>query len=242
MPVLTQVLQPVTIFAIDGEEAATKRRLIDAGERLMGIHGIDGPSLQDIAAEAGQANKFAVQYHFLSREGLVEAIFAIRMRSIAARRQQLLERAEELGLANDLAALIESVFIPMSEQVDASGRHSYARMLLQYTSRIGFDPQRADDPFNARRGHVVAVMARMAMILSMDFASFELSFFQQNVAMIVGLAARDNLTHRGQVPPPLEWLLDHTVAMAEPALRAAARFVRDHPVPTVSFDRAIPAS
>ncbi|MFT3965442.1 MAG: TetR/AcrR family transcriptional regulator [Sphingobium sp.] len=228
MPVLTPLLKPVTLFDIEGDESCTKRRLIDAGERLMGTHGIDQPSLQDIAAEAGQGNKFAVQYHFGSREGLIDAIFALRMRIIQARRRELVDIAGTRGLADNLACLVEAVFIPMSEQIDRAGRHSYARMLLQYTSRIGFDPTREDDPFNARRAFVVTLMERMAALVGMDYRDFELSFYQQNVAMIVALVARDNMAFRGQRPPSLERLVDQTVSMTVPALAEAARYVREN--------------
>lgn len=221
-------LKPTTIFAIESEETGTKRRLIDAGERLMGTHGIEEPSLQDIAAEAGQGNKFAVQYHFGGREGLLDAIFALRMRAIEARRRELVNRADEGGLDSDLSALVAAVFIPMSEQIDEAGRHSYARLLLQYTSRIGFDPARRDDPFNARRSFVIGLMERMATLLEMDFAEFELNFYQQNVAMIVALAARDNLAFRNRPVPSLARLVEQTVAMTAPALRAAADYARVH--------------
>ncbi|MET0239279.1 MAG: helix-turn-helix domain-containing protein [Sphingobium sp.] len=226
MPILIPALKPVTIFQIEGDETATKRRLIDAGERMMGTHGIDAPSLQDIAAEGGQANKFAVQYHFGGREGLVDAIFAIRMRSIEARRSELLARAQDRGRGDDLACLVEAIFVPMSEQIDEDGRHSYARLLLQYTSRIGYDPRQEDDPFNARRPLAKMLMERMAAILGMDFPDFELSFYQQNFAMIVALTARDNLAFRGQALLPLDRLVDQTVATTVPALQEAARFIR----------------
>ncbi|WP_294313244.1 TetR/AcrR family transcriptional regulator [uncultured Sphingomonas sp.] len=224
MPKLIAHLRPVTLFDIEGDETPSKRRLADAGERLMGTHGIDAPSLQEIAAAAGQANKFAVQYHFGGREGLIDAVFAIRMRHIVARRQECIRLAEERGLMDDLSSLLEAVFLPMSEQVDANGHHSYARLLLQYTTRIGFDPQRRDDPFNARRGLAVTLMERMAGLLNLTAEQFELGFAQQHFAMIVGLAARDNFVFRGRAALSLEELIDQTIAMAVPALEAAARF------------------
>lgn len=225
MPILTDHLEPVTIFAIHGDEGRTKRRLADAGERLMGSRGIDTPSLQEIAAEAGQANKFAVQYHFGGREGLIDAIFAIRMRHIVARRSALVARAAELGLGDDLASLLEAVFLPMSEQIDEAGQHSYARLLLQYTTRIGFDPYRRDDPFNARRGLAITLMDRMAQLLRLTTAQFELGFAQQHFAMIVGLVARDNFAFRGAPALTVGTLIDHTVGMAVPALEAVARLI-----------------
>jgi len=225
MPKLIAHLRPVTLFDIEGDETPSKRRLADAGERLMGTHGIDTPSLQEIAAAAGQANKFAVQYHFGGRDGLIDAIFAIRMRHIVMRRQECIHQAEERGLTDDLGSLLEAVFLPMSEQIDANGHHSYARLLLQYTTRIGFDPHRRDDPFNARRGLAVSLMERMADLLDLTTSQFELAFSQQHFAMIVGLAARDNFAFRGRPILSLEDLIDQTIAMTVPALEAAAHFI-----------------
>lgn len=222
MPILPVDLTLTSIADIAGDESPSKRKLIDAGERLMGIHGIDAPTLQAIAVEAGQANKYAVQYHFGGRDGLIDAIFAVRMRQIRMRRAYLIDLIAENGLDQDLSALIEAVFIPMSEQIDDEGRHSYARFLLQYTSRAGFDPSRPDDPFNLRRGLVVDLMRRMTIVLEQPFDQFELRFFQMNVAMMIGLIARDNLFVRRTGVIPLERIIDDTIAMAVPALWAAS--------------------
>ncbi len=54
-----------------------KTRLILAGERLFAKGGIHGASMREIAAQAGQGNHAAVQYHFGSREGLVRAYSTI---------------------------------------------------------------------------------------------------------------------------------------------------------------------
>jgi len=56
--------------------AATRARLLRAGERLFAEHGIHQVRLREINALAGQRNSSALHYHFGSREGLVEAILA----------------------------------------------------------------------------------------------------------------------------------------------------------------------
>ncbi len=220
---LIDCLEPVTIFEIEGDEVTTKRRLIDAGERLMGRHGIQTPSLYEIALEAGQANKFAVQYYFGNRAGLIEAIFALRMRRINQRRQYCVQRMDALGLQNDLASILEAIFVPLSEQIDESGRHSYARLLLQYASRLDYDPADPDDPFNARRELVIALLCRAAAIVDVRPDEFEFGFTQQHSAMVTGLVARDNYMARGQPVPSIADLIDQTIVMAVPALHALGR-------------------
>jgi 1-hydroxy-2-naphthoate dioxygenase len=56
--------------------AATRARLLRAGERLFAELGIHQVRLREINALAGQRNSSALHYHFGSREGLVEAILS----------------------------------------------------------------------------------------------------------------------------------------------------------------------
>src|SRR3546814_8146356 len=71
-------------------------RILQAAEDCFGEHGIDAVSLRQIAIAAGQGNTAAVQYHFGSKEGLLEAIFQHRLPAIDQRRKALIEtRSEE---------------------------------------------------------------------------------------------------------------------------------------------------
>ena len=49
-------------------------QLMVAAEKLFGQRGIENVSLREIAAAAGHANTSAVQYHFGSKESLVQAV------------------------------------------------------------------------------------------------------------------------------------------------------------------------
>src|SRR3546814_11888057 len=65
--------------------------MLQAAEDCFGEHGIDAVSLRQIAIAAGQGNTAAVQYHFGSKEGLLEAIFQHRLPAIDPRRKALIE-------------------------------------------------------------------------------------------------------------------------------------------------------
>ncbi|MEU8528736.1 MULTISPECIES: TetR/AcrR family transcriptional regulator [Streptomyces] len=56
----------------------TREKLIRAAEEIFAAQGVHGGQLRDVVALAGQANPSAVQYHFGSREGLVDAVMAGR--------------------------------------------------------------------------------------------------------------------------------------------------------------------
>src|SRR3546814_7480665 len=67
-------------------------RILQAAEDCFGEHGIDAVSLRQIAIAAGQGNTAAVQYHFGSKEGLLEAIFQHRPPAIDQRRKGPIEK------------------------------------------------------------------------------------------------------------------------------------------------------
>jgi AcrR family transcriptional regulator len=109
-----------------------KTRLILAGERLFAKGGIQGVSMREIAAQAGQGNHAAVQYHFGSREGLVRAIFDYRMEQMEDTRRAMLRNAEADGRLKDARTILEIILLPQLDLHDDDGNHSYASFLSQY--------------------------------------------------------------------------------------------------------------
>jgi len=70
----------------------TKTRILDAAEKLFGEKGFDATSLRDITAEA-DVNLAAVNYHFQSKDSLIDAAVMRRAVPVNERRLQLLEAA-----------------------------------------------------------------------------------------------------------------------------------------------------
>ncbi|MGE4430359.1 MAG: TetR/AcrR family transcriptional regulator [Sphingobium sp.] len=106
-----------------------------AAERLFARQGIEGTSLREISAAAGLSNNSSVQYHFGSKETLLENLFFHRMMQMENRREQMLESARKNGLAGDMRTLMEIICLPHLDVVDGDGRHSYAEFLSQYLLR-----------------------------------------------------------------------------------------------------------
>ncbi|MFE0138227.1 TetR/AcrR family transcriptional regulator [Streptomyces sp. NPDC059037] len=76
----------------------TREKLIRAGEEVFAAQGVDSAQLRDIVRIAGQSNPSAVQYHFGSRAGLLDAVMAARQ----TRTEQVLEaELARLGDASD---------------------------------------------------------------------------------------------------------------------------------------------
>ena len=104
-------------------------RLVDAAELLIGQSGVDGVSLRQIGAEAGTVNNYAVQYHFGDMDGMVRAIFELRMPSINARMVEQIAALKSSGSLSDNIALLQALMLPLLDQRDDAGERSFARFL-----------------------------------------------------------------------------------------------------------------
>ncbi|MFD0389603.1 TetR/AcrR family transcriptional regulator [Tistrella bauzanensis] len=71
----------------------TKERILDAAERLFAEHTYAGVSLRTITAEAN-VNLAAVNYHFGSKDALLQAVFHRRARDLNRERVSLLAEIE----------------------------------------------------------------------------------------------------------------------------------------------------
>jgi AcrR family transcriptional regulator len=103
--------------------------LIEAAESLFAQAGVEAVSTRRIGAEIGSANTNVVAYHFGGKEALIKAVYHHRLPQIDRRRGELHAQAMAAGSGSDLAALMRVFALPLFEQTDATGKHSYARFL-----------------------------------------------------------------------------------------------------------------
>lgn len=75
------------------EGASTKHRILDAAEALFASHGFAETSLRAITAGAG-VNLAAVNYHFQSKEALIQAVVARRIEPLNQARIAMLDAVE----------------------------------------------------------------------------------------------------------------------------------------------------
>jgi AcrR family transcriptional regulator len=90
----------------------TKTRILDAAEKLFGEKGFDATSLRDITTEA-DVNLAAVNYHFQSKESLIEATI---MRGAGPINQQRLAMLEAAGPKPTIEQVLEAFIGPALEQ------------------------------------------------------------------------------------------------------------------------------
>jgi AcrR family transcriptional regulator len=125
---------------------STRLRILLAAEQLFAERGLDGASLREIGAAAGQRNNSAVQYHFGDRDALVRALYELRLEPLNLRRTELVDVLVREGRESDLVALVDAYARPLFEVADGSSW--YARFVARHVglgSTVELDP-----PLDAR--------------------------------------------------------------------------------------------
>ncbi len=115
----------------------TKERILDAAERLFAEQGFSGTSMRAITTAAG-ANLAAVNYHFGSKESLIDAVFSRRIRPINEERIQWLDRLEADGEPS-VEQIVEAFLAPplrvSQDPVEGESLLHVAQMIGHATSR-----------------------------------------------------------------------------------------------------------
>src|SRR5947207_3904246 len=77
----------------------TRTRILDAAEELFMQHGFEGTSMRTLTAQAS-VNLAAVNYHFGSKDALIEAVFRRRLDPMNTARIAELDRLEAAACAS----------------------------------------------------------------------------------------------------------------------------------------------
>ncbi len=86
--------------------ADTPTQMLDVAERLFAANGIDKVSIREILRASGQSNLSAAHYHFGSREALIGALMARRIREINIVRHRYLDELESSGHDTSVHAVV----------------------------------------------------------------------------------------------------------------------------------------
>ena len=103
----------------------TRERILDAAERLFMAHGYDGTSMRQITGEAG-VNLAAVNYHFGSKEALIQEVFRRRLNWLNEERMRALDELEATADGQPLkpSQIVDAFFgtmIRMAEDEERGG-------------------------------------------------------------------------------------------------------------------------
>jgi AcrR family transcriptional regulator len=123
----------------NGKKMDTKAKILNAAEKLFADHGFSATSLRQITTKA-KVNLAAVNYHFGSKEALIEAAISRRLEPINRERLELLDRLEdEAGEGGPALDQIVEVFIGTPLRLAHSGRKDGSDF-MRLLARVMSDP------------------------------------------------------------------------------------------------------
>jgi len=180
----------------------TRETILATAERLFAEHGVTAVSNRQISSAAGQANNFAVGYHFGTKEDLVRAIVLHHAPDIEQRREQRVAETEgSTELRDWLACLVR----PHTDHLEALGQPSwYARFIAQATTdpalrQIVIGETTSSPSLQA----VLAEITRLMPILPEDVIDERGDMSRQ---LIVHMCAeRERALHEGSTTPRASW-------------------------------------
>jgi AcrR family transcriptional regulator len=120
------------------DSVSTKDRILGAAEVLFARRGFDGASLRQLTTAAG-VNLAAVNYHFGSKEKLVEQVFRRRLDALNARRLEALAKVEgraDTTLEDVLAAYIRPALELSHDDNGALFMRVLARAFAEHDDRL----------------------------------------------------------------------------------------------------------
>jgi len=188
----------------------TRTRILDAAEELFMLHGFEATSMRLLTAKAG-ANLAAVNYHFGSKDALIEAVFRRRLDPMNAARIAELERMEKEAGGKPLAprqiiGAFVGASLRMIEDVSGGGRNFIRLLGRTYTdpqkhirSLIGQLYAPAMERFKAAFERALPQMPRDELIWRMHFMFGTLAYTlaaTDTVQLIAGCKPEDRYDAR----------------------------------------------
>jgi AcrR family transcriptional regulator len=119
----------------------TQTRILDAAEALFLLHGFEGASMRMLTARAG-VNLAAINYHFGSKDALIEAVLRRRLDPMNTSRIAALDRLEEQAAGRPLAPeAIIGAFVGTSLRMIEDARGG-GRNFIRLLGRTYTDPDK----------------------------------------------------------------------------------------------------
>lgn len=112
----------------------TRSRIKLAARRLFAERGVDGVSIREIVAVAGQRNVGSLHYYFRTKEALVRELVVDGARLVDGRRSLMLEAMRREGGPKSLREVIEVLVWPSVGLGDGEGEEdTYMRFITSLT-------------------------------------------------------------------------------------------------------------
>jgi AcrR family transcriptional regulator len=181
---------------------STKDRILDAAERLFARDGFEATSLRAITTEAG-VNLAAVNYHFQSKEALVQAVIGRRMGPINQRRLALLDAAESEAenRAVPLDQILDAFLRPVLEIVGSHAREFAPLIGRLYTEPGDFSERVFKDQFQPLAQRFIPAFQRALPDLPPTDLYWRLHFSIGAMAHTMGATTMLRVFSRGLCDP-----------------------------------------
>jgi TetR/AcrR family transcriptional regulator, regulator of cefoperazone and chloramphenicol sensitivity len=115
------------------DSTATKERLLREASRLFARHGVWQVTVREITQVAGQRNVSALNYHFGSREGVLDAILTRHGDPTDAARG---EHLAAVGRDAPTAELVRALVVPFASHLGTEEGREYLRIVAQLTQQF----------------------------------------------------------------------------------------------------------
>jgi AcrR family transcriptional regulator len=201
---------------------STKERILGVAETLFARHGFAGASLRQVTS-AAKVNLAAVNYHFGSKESLIEEVFRRRLDELNRQRRAALAAVAAKADAQ-LEDVLDAFIRPALEQsMDSGGGAAFVRVLARAYAE---HDERLRKFLSENYGHVLrefaAAFARLLPHLDkeelywrLDIVAGALTYAMADFGLIKRRAATSEETHRDQAAA-------HLIRFAAAGLRAEA--------------------
>ncbi|CAB4617111.1 unannotated protein [freshwater metagenome] len=115
------------------DATATRLSLLREAERLFARQGLHQVPTREIVQAAGQRNSSALNYHFGSRSGVLDAILSLHGDPTDIKRGELLALVGPEGSTRDLVA---ALVVPYAAHLATEEGRDYLRIVPQLSSRF----------------------------------------------------------------------------------------------------------
>lgn len=116
----------------DTQRSAAAEHIKAVARALFSERGVDGVTIRDIAAAAGQKNHAAVGYHFGSKDALVEEILTEGAIAIDTLRNARLDELEATGGPRGIGEIVDVLIYPVV-QAEREGGPDYVRFVTMFS-------------------------------------------------------------------------------------------------------------
>jgi AcrR family transcriptional regulator len=201
---------------------ATRTKIMDVAELLFSEHGYDGVSISDITM-AASLQKSIISYHFGSKQGLWEAVFARRADALATERLLLLDHCHRQPGGPTVESLIEAFIRPMFDLNRNNESRSYARLVAQSANAAHPLAVAALEMFNPVAKRFIAAFQAIMPTVSEERVVLAFSFMLGTMMLSLAQTGRVEGLSDGRVNGnDLDLVSRHLLSFVAAGMRALA--------------------